>query len=93
MNSENIPPPAPRLSLFRNWISLVGLVVGVGALFSFLFLFVLDAISKFSNPYVSLLTYLLVPAFLIFGIALAFGGGVDRAPPPFSGCRSGVLAD
>jgi len=74
MNSENIPPPAPRLSLFRNWISLVGLVVGVGALFSFLFLFVLDAISKFSNPYVSLLTYLLVPAFLIFGIALAFGG-------------------
>ena len=74
MNSENTPAKASRLSLFRNWISLVGAVVAIGALFSFLFLFVLDAVAKFSNPYVSLLTYLLVPAFLIFGIALIFFG-------------------
>ena len=53
-----------RPSLFRNWISLIGIVVGVGALFSFLLLFVLDAVSHFSNPYVSILTYLVVPVFL-----------------------------
>jgi hypothetical protein len=74
MNSENQSPSNSRLSLFRNWISFIGVVVAVGALFSFLLLFVLDAIAKFSNPYVSLLTYMLVPAFLIGGISLAFGG-------------------
>lgn len=74
MKPENTPPTATRVSLFRNWISLVGVVVAIGSLFSFLFLFVLDAINKFSNPYVSLLTYMLVPAFLISGIVLAFAG-------------------
>ncbi len=74
MNSENHPPSPTRLSLFRNWISFIGIVVAIGALFSFLLLFVLDAIAKFSNPYVSLLTYMLVPAFLIGGISLTFGG-------------------
>ncbi len=66
--------PEKRPSLFRNWISFIGAVVALGALFSFLLLFTLDAISKFSNPYVSILTYLGVPAFLIGGIFLAFAG-------------------
>ncbi len=74
MTPETSPSKATRLSLFRNWISFMGLVVGIGALFSFLLLFVMDAIAKFSNPYVSLLTYMLVPAFLISGIALVFLG-------------------
>jgi nitrate/TMAO reductase-like tetraheme cytochrome c subunit len=79
MNSENVPPAKTRPSLFRNWISFVGAVVGLGALFSFLLLFTLDAIAKFSNPYVSLLTYIAVPAFLILGIALVlFGAGRER---------------
>ena len=63
-----------RPSLFRNWISFVGIVVGVGALFAFLLLFTLDALAKFSNPYVSILTYMAVPAFLIGGIGLMFLG-------------------
>jgi len=74
MNSAAAPPQTRRPSLFRNWISLVGLVVGIGALFSFLLLFGLDAIAKFSNPYVSILTYMVVPAFLIGGIILTFIG-------------------
>ena len=72
MNSESSPSKSP--SVFRNWVSLVGVVVGIGALFSFLLLFVLDALSKFANPYVSILTYMVVPGFLIGGIALAFFG-------------------
>ena len=74
MHPETSASQATRLSLFRNWISLVGMVVGIGALFSFLLLFVLDAIAKFANPYVSLLTYIGVPAFLISGIVLVFFG-------------------
>jgi nitrate/TMAO reductase-like tetraheme cytochrome c subunit len=64
----------PTPSVFRNWISFVGIVVGLAALFAFLVLFALDAISHFSNPYVSLLTYMGVPGFLIGGIALFFLG-------------------
>ena len=79
MNPEATSTPSSRLSLFRNWISFIGMVVGVGALFSFLLLFVLDAIAKFSNPYVSILTYMVVPGFLISGIALVFAGaGLER---------------
>src|SRR6516162_10648591 len=77
MNKENMDSSSSkptRLSLFRNWISFVGAVVALGALFSFLLLYTLDAIAKFSNPYVSLLTYMAVPAFLISGLALIFGG-------------------
>jgi nitrate/TMAO reductase-like tetraheme cytochrome c subunit len=72
MNSEFKSPKSP--SYFRNWISFVGMVVAVGALFSFLLLFVLDALAKFANPYVSILTYMVVPGFLIGGIALSFLG-------------------
>ena len=77
MNSESTAKKSP--SLFRNWISFVGVVVGIGALFSFLLLFVLDALSKFANPYVSILTYMVVPGFLITGIALTcFGAWRER---------------
>ncbi len=74
MNTDKHSSSPTRLSVFRNWISFIGVVVAVGALFSFLLLFVLDAIAKFSNPYVSILTYIGVPAFLIGGIVLTFGG-------------------
>jgi len=72
MNSENQTPA--HTTLFRNWISFIGLVVAGSSLFAFLLLFVLDAMSKFSNPYVSLLTYLGVPGFLITGLFLFFAG-------------------
>ena len=74
MNPENTPAKTTRLSLFRNWISLVGMVVGIGALFSFLLLLVLNAVSKGANPYISILTYIVVPAFLTLSIVLGFAG-------------------
>jgi NapC/NirT cytochrome c family, N-terminal region len=74
MSSASAPTSRPTPSVFRNWITVIGVVAGTGALFSFLLLFTLDAISKFANPYVSILTYMVVPAFLISGIALAFLG-------------------
>ena len=72
MNSDSASPKSP--SVFRNWISFVGVVVAIGALFSFLLLFTLDALAKFSNPYVSILTYMGVPGFLIGGLSLMFFG-------------------
>ncbi len=52
MNAET-----PRPSLARNWLSLAGLVIAVGSLFSFLLLFLLDEIAHLANPYVGILTF------------------------------------
>ena len=70
MNQKNQEPQAPKRSLLRNWLSLTGLVTVIGALFSFIQLFILDAVAHFSNPYISILTWMVVPAFLILGLFL-----------------------
>jgi len=64
--------------VFRNWLSLTGLVVVVGSLFSFFLLLLLDALAHFGNPYVGILTYLVAPAFLVIGLILALLGAFLR---------------
>ena len=80
MSSEPTATPAPerRSSVFRNWLSLTGLVVVVGSLFSFLLLLLLDALAHFGNPYVGILTYLVAPGFLVLGLLLAALGAFLR---------------
>ena len=63
-----------RFSAFRNWISLAGVVVAMGSLFSFILLFAMEFISHGSNPYLGILTFVVAPAFLAFGAALMLGG-------------------
>ncbi len=63
----------PR-SAFNNWISAIGAVLAVGALFSFIFLVWMDFSQGEKNPYLGILTYIVAPVFLITGIALAFVG-------------------
>jgi nitrate/TMAO reductase-like tetraheme cytochrome c subunit len=58
----------------RNWVSLAGLIVAVGSLFSFLLLFILDSVAHFANPYIGILTYLVAPGFLVAGLFLAILG-------------------
>lgn len=62
--------PRNHVSLFRNWISLTGLLIAVGSFFAFLFLFILESMAPFANPYMGLLTYIVAPAFLILGLSL-----------------------
>ena len=80
MNSEPASAPAPirRTSVFRNWLSLTGLVVVIGGLFSFFFLLLLDALAHFSNPYVGILTYLVAPTFVVVGLFVALVGAFLR---------------
>ncbi len=93
MNSEvSSPPPDPhRSSIFRNWLSLTGLVVMVGSVFSFALLLLVDALARSANPYIGILTYLVAPAFLMAGLCLGALGAWRRrrqiartagAPPP-----------
>ncbi len=62
--------PRRRISVFRNWISLSGLIVASGSLFAFVLLFVLDVISPVGNPYLGVLAYLIAPGFLVIGLSL-----------------------
>ncbi len=74
MNTENAEKPHHRPSLLQNWFSLTGLVIVIGGLFSFFLLFMLDAVAHYSNPYISILTWMVTPAFLIFGFILTVFG-------------------
>ncbi|MEI7937583.1 MAG: NapC/NirT family cytochrome c [Verrucomicrobiota bacterium] len=80
MNSEpaSTPPPVRRSTVFRNWLSLTGLVIVIGSLFSFFFLLLLDALAHFANPYVGILTYLVAPGFLVIGLLVALLGAFLR---------------
>ncbi|MCX6998327.1 MAG: NapC/NirT family cytochrome c [Kiritimatiellaeota bacterium] len=71
--------PRPRLSIFRNWTSLMGLVVLSGSIFAFLLLLMLDVLSPNANPYMGILAYLVAPFFTVMGLALiALGLVVER---------------
>lgn len=68
-----------RLSVFRNWVSLIGLVVAVGSVFAFFFLLVLDLMAPSGNPYVGILAYLVAPFFLVIGgVLVAVGLWIER---------------
>ena len=74
MSTDKTTSKDTRPSLLRNWLSLIGLVIAVGGLFSFLMLFAVDAMAGHSNPYVGILTYMVSPAFLFLGLFLTLLG-------------------
>jgi nitrate/TMAO reductase-like tetraheme cytochrome c subunit len=76
MNPDDPQPIQVRYSALRNWISLSGLVIAVGSLFSFLLLFVLNTVAHLSNPYLGILTYLVAPGFLMIGLFLTAAGAL-----------------
>jgi hypothetical protein len=66
--------PVRHPSLFRNWVSLAGLVLMGSSIFAFLLLFFLDAVVYSSNPYVGILTFLVAPMFLAAGLVIFLFG-------------------
>ena len=80
MSSEpnDLTTSGERPSLFRNWLSLTGLIIVIGSFFSFLLLLLLDATARAANPYVGILTYLVAPAFLVMGLFLVMLGAYLR---------------
>ncbi len=71
--ADNVPPLRP--SIWRNWISLAGLILACSSLFAFIFLFALDLLGRgATNPYFGILCYVVTPGFLIMGLVLAGAG-------------------
>jgi len=75
-DSTSTPPPSPlkHRSHFNNWISAIGGVLAVGALFSFALLAWMDFTQGDKNPYLGIFTYIVAPGFLIAGLATVFFG-------------------
>lgn len=74
-------PPSPEpgsvqkpRSHFNNWITAIGGVIAVGALFSFALLVWMEFTRGAENPYLGIFTYIVAPGFLIVGLALIFFG-------------------
>ncbi|HTV63925.1 MAG TPA: NapC/NirT family cytochrome c [Verrucomicrobiae bacterium] len=72
MPDEN--PKPPRFNLFRNWLSLIGVLFAAGSIFSCLFLFATELFLPRSNPYMGILIYILAPVFFFFGVGLTVAG-------------------
>src|SRR5687767_9801965 len=78
MSNGSSPAAGSRLALFRNWLSLSGLVVVISSLFAFLLLFTIDTIAHVSNPYIGILTYFVTPGFTALGFLLTIVGALIR---------------
>src|SRR3989304_4053325 len=82
-------------SPFPNPLSLLGLGICALSLPPGLFLLLADFFSTKTRPYVGILTYLVIPAFIAFGLGLALAGagweggrrerGLARGAPPPGG--------
>jgi hypothetical protein len=93
--SEEEPQPAVKSktpSLVSNWLSQVGIIMALCSFVAVLALLYVDFSRGFSNPYMSLVTYQMVPGGLITGLLLIVIGvwreyrrrhaAVATAPPP-----------
>ena len=68
---------------FHNWISLGGIVVAIGSMFSFVLLFALEMFASHGNPYLGILTYVVSPAFFFLGVFLVLlGAWIQRRHTP-----------
>ena len=84
MSSITDPPqtetPTSRPpSLMRNYISFVGISIVVASVACVILLFMMEIASHGENPYLGILTYIIFPSILIFGLAVvALGMFIER---------------
>lgn len=73
-------PEDQNKSLFQNWISVIGSIISIVLFATSLFLFILDFLDKQKNPYLGVITYMILPAFLIVGLVMIpFGAWRERS--------------
>src|ERR1043165_5052035 len=80
-------------SLFRNYISFAGTLIVIAAAVSILLLFLIELTQASNNPYLGIITYVVLPAFLVFGLIVILIGMLierrrrrrspDSAIPPY----------
>lgn len=77
MSDEEAVPKTP--SLFRNYISFVGAAITIACLASVSLLFMIEITSHQENPYLGILTYVILPSIMLFGFfVIAVGMFFER---------------
>jgi nitrate/TMAO reductase-like tetraheme cytochrome c subunit len=61
-------------SLFRNYISFVGALIVAASLASIILLFLIELTRAADNPYLGIVTYVILPGFLFLGILIIIAG-------------------
>ena len=69
---QAVVPKTP--TLFRNYISFAGAAIVVAMLSSILLLFLIEVTGAADNPYLGILTYVVLPGILIFGLLVILAG-------------------
>ena len=64
--------------LFRNYVSLAGAIIAVLSFVTNVFLLFVDFLSPTQNPYVGIVTYMILPGVTMTGLGLVFGGAALR---------------
>ena len=57
-------------TLFRNYISFAGALIVTAAVVSILLLFLIELTGRAENPYLGIVTYIILPTFLVLGIVI-----------------------
>ncbi len=68
--------PITLRRLFRNYISLIGGVLAALSFATNVFLLFVDFLSSTHNPYLGIVTYMILPGVTLAGLGLAMGGAV-----------------
>lgn len=61
---------------FYNWISLAGAALAVGAFSIIVLLILIDFVVQETTLYLGMLTYMILPGFLVAGLAMVLGGAL-----------------
>src|SRR5689334_12787889 len=80
-------------TLFRNYTSFAGALIVIAAVVSILLLFLIELTEASNNPYLGIITYVILPAFLVLGLIVILTGMLferrrrrrspDSAIPPY----------
>lgn len=67
--------PIPKVpGLFRNYISFAGASIVFASLASIVLLFLIEITGSTDNPYLGIVTYIFLPAIMIFGLLVILAG-------------------
>ena len=72
--SDEPQSSAKAPTLFRNYVSFAGAVLVAASLASIILLFLIELTKAADNPYLGIVTYVILPTFLILGLVIILAG-------------------
>ena len=72
--SDAKQPEQKSPTLFRNYVSFAGALIVIAAVVSILLLFLIELTQASDNPYLGIVTYIILPAFLVLGLLVILTG-------------------